>query len=275
MIDPEDKLSIQKQSKLLKVSRSSVYYKPRPLSEDELKLMRAIDALHLEHPFAGSRMLRDFLLRDGVRVGRRHMRTAMRRMGIEAIYRKPNTSKPAQGHKIYPYLLRNVAVTRANQVWSTDISYIPMKRGFVYLIAVIDWFSRRVLSWKLSITMDVSFCLEALDEALKKYGKPEIFNTDQGSQFTSIDFTGRLKKEGIAISMDGKGRWCDNVFVERFWRSIKYEEVYLHAYDSVSEARSRIGLYIQFFNSRRPHSSLQAQTPDQVYFNRPQEQLAA
>ncbi len=275
MIDPEDKLSIQKQSKLLKVSRSSVYYKPRPLSEDELKLMRAIDALHLEHPFAGSRMLRDFLLRDGVRVGRRHMRTAMRRMGIEAIYRKPNTSKPAQGHKIYPYLLRNVVVTRANQVWSTDISYIPMKRGFVYLVAVIDWFSRRVLNWKLSITMDVSFCLEALDEALKKYGKPEIFNTDQGSQFTSIDFTGRLKKEGIAISMDGKGRWCDNVFVERFWRSIKYEEVYLHAYDSVSEARSRIGQYIQFFNSRRPHSSLQAQTPDQVYFNRPQEQLAA
>jgi putative transposase len=275
MIDPEDKLSIQKQSKLLKVSRSSVYYKPRPLSEDELKLMRAIDELHLEHPFAGSRMLRDFLLRDGVRVGRRHMRTAMRRMGVEAIYRKPNTSKPAQGHKIYPYLLRNVAVTRANQVWSTDISYIPMKRGFVYLIAVIDWFSRRVLSWKLSITMDVSFCLEALDEALKKYGKPEIFNTDQGSQFTSIDFTGRLKKEGIAISMEGKGRWCDNVFVERFWRSIKYEEVYLHAYDSVSEARSRIGQYIQFFNSRRPHSSLQAQTPDQVYFNRPQEQLAA
>jgi putative transposase len=275
MIDPEDKLSIQKQSKLLKVSRSSVYYKPRPLSEDELKLMRAIDELHLEHPFAGSRMLRDFLLRDGVRVGRRHMRTAMRRMGIEAIYRKPNTSKPAQGHKIYPYLLRNVAVTRANQVWSTDISYIPMKRGFVYLIAVIDWYSRRVLSWKLSITMDVSFCLEALDEALKKYGKPEIFNTDQGSQFTSIDFTGRLKKEGIAISMDGKGRWCDNVFVERFWRSIKYEEVYLHAYDSVSEARSRIGQYIQFFNSRRPHSSLQAQTPDQVYFNRPQQQLAA
>ena len=220
-------------------------------------------------------MLRDFLLCDGVRVGRRHMRTAMRRMGIEALYRKPNTSKPAQGHKIYPYLLRNVAVTRANQVWSTDISYIPMKRGFVYLIAVIDWFSRRVLSWKLSITMDASFCLEALDEALKKYGKPEIFNTDQGSQFTSIDFTGRLKKEGIAISMDGKGRWCDNVFVERFWRSIKYEEIYLHAYDSVSEARSRIGQYIQFFNSRRPHSSLQAQTPDQVYFNRPQEQLAA
>jgi len=210
-----------------------------------------------------------------VLVGRRHMRTVMRRMGIEASYRKPNTSKPAQGHRIYPYLLRNVAVTRSNQVWATDITYVPMKRGFVYLIAVIDWFSRRVLSWKLSITMDVSFCLEALDEALSKYGKPEIFNTDQGSQFTSEAFTGRLKKEGIKISMDGKGRWCDNVFVERFWRSIKYEEIYLHAYDTVSKARSGIGQYIQFFNNRRPHSSLQAQTPDQVYFNRPLEQLAA
>jgi putative transposase len=275
MIDPENKLSIQKQSKLLKVSRSSVYYKQRPFSEDELKLMRTVDELHLEHPFAGSRMLRDMLLRDGVRVGRRHMRTVMRRMGIEAIYRKPNTSKPAQGHKIYPYLLRNVTVTRANQVWATDISYVPMKRGFVYLIAVIDWFSRRVLSWKLSITMDVSFCLEALDEALSKYGKPEIFNTDQGSQFTSEAFTGRLKKEGIDISMDGKGRWCDNVFVERFWRSIKYEEIYLHAYDSVSEARNRIGQYIQFFNQKRPHSSLKTQTPDQVYFNRMPEQMAA
>jgi putative transposase len=275
MIDPDHKLSIQKQSKLLKVSRSSVYYKPRSFSEDELKLMRAIDEFHLEHPFAGNRMLRDFLRRDDMRVGRRHMRTVMRRMGIEAIYRKPNTSKPAQGHKIYPYLLRNVAVTRANQVWSTDITYVPMKHGFVYLIAVIDWFSRRVLSWKLSITMDVSFCLEALDEALSKHGKPEIFNTDQGSQFTSIDFTGRLKQAGIAISMDGKGRWRDNVFVERFWRSIKYEEIYLHGYDSVSVARSRIGQYIQFFNNRRPHSSLQAQTPDQVYYHRPPEAMAA
>jgi putative transposase len=275
MIDPEDKLSVQKQARLLKISRSSVYYKPQPFSEDELKLMRTIDELHLEHPFAGSRMLRDLLDRDDVHVGRRHMRTVMRRMGIEALYRKPNTSKPAPGHKIYPYLLRNVEVTRVNQVWSTDISYIPMKRGFVYLVAVIDWFSRRVLSWKLSIIMDVSFCLEALDEALSKYGKPEIFNTDQGSQFTSEAFTGRLKKEGIAISMDGKGRWCDNVFIERFWRSIKYEEVYLHAYESVSEARSRIGQYVQFFNNRRPHSSLQAQTPDQVYFNRSPEQRAA
>ncbi len=275
MIDPENKLSIQKQSKLLKVSRSSVYYKPQPLSEDELKLMRAIDELHLEHPFAGNRMLCDLLRRDGVSVGRRHMRTVMQRMGIEALYQRPNLSKPAPGHRIYPYLLRNVAVTGVNQVWATDISYVPMKRGFVYLIAVIDWFSRRVLSWKLSITMDVSFCLEALDEALRKHGKPEIFNTDQGSQFTSIDFTGRLRQEGIKISMDGKGRWCDNVFVERFWRSIKYEEIYLNAYESVSSALGGIGRYIGFFHQRRPHSGLNRQTPDQLYFNRLPETLAA
>ena len=275
MIDPADKLSVQKQAKLLKISRSSVYYQPRPLSEDELALMRKIDELHLEYPFAGNRMLRDFLERDKISIGRRHMRTVMHRMGIEAIYRKPNTSKPAPGHKIYPYLLRDVAITRPNQVWSTDISYVPMKRGFVYLVAVIDWFSRRVLSWRLSNTMDVSFCLEALDEALSKHGKPEIFNTDQGSQFTSVAFTDRLKSADIKISMDGKGRWCDNVYVERFWRTIKYDEIYLHAYESVSEARSRIAKFIPFYNEVRPHSSLQAKTPDQVYFNRLPEQLAA
>jgi putative transposase len=238
-------------------------------------LMRKIDELHLDYPFAGSRMLRNMLAQRGFEVGRRHVRTLMRRMAIETLYRRPNTSKPAPGHRIYPYLLRGLAITRLNQVWSTDITYIPMAHGFVYLVAVIDWFSRRVFAWRLSITMDVSFCIEALEEALSKNGKPEIFNTDQGSQFTSEAFTGRLKKDGIAISMDGKGRWCDNVFVERFWRSIKYEEIYLHAYDSVSEARNGIGQYIQFFNNRRPHSSLQAQTPDQVYFNRPLEQLAA
>ena len=275
MIDPADKLSVQKQAKLLKISRSSVYYQPRPLSEDELALMRKIDELHLEYPFAGNRMLRDFLERDKISIGRRHMRTVMRRMGIEAIYRKPNTSKPAPGHKIYPYLLRDVAITRPNQVWSTDISYVPMKRGFVYLVAVIDWFSRRVLSWRLSNTMDVSFCLEALDEALSKHGEPEIFNTDQGSQFTSVAFTDRLKAADIKISMDGKGRWCDNVYVERFWRTIKYDEIYLHAYESVSEARSGIAKFIRFYNEVRPHSSLQAKTPDQVYFNRLPEQLAA
>ena len=237
--------------------------------------MRKLDELHLEYPFAGNRMLRAFLERDQISIGSRHMRTVMHRMGIEALYRKPNTSKPAPGHKIYPYLLRDVAIVRPNQVWSTDISYVPMKRGFVYLIAVIDWYSRRVLSWKLSNTMDVSFCLEALEEALSKHGKPEIFNTDQGSQFTSVAFTDRLKQEGIRISMDGKGRWRDNVYIERFWRTIKYDEIYLHAYEGVSEARSGIGRFIAFYNEDRPHSSLQAKTPDQVYFNRPLEQLAA
>jgi putative transposase len=215
------------------------------------------------------------LSQQGFEVGRRHVRTLMRQMAIEAIYRRPNTSKPAPGHRIYPYLLRGLAITRPNQVWAMDITYIPMARGFVYLAAVVDWFSRRVLAWKLSITMDVSFCIEALEEALSNYGKPEIFNTDQGSQFTSEAFTGRLKKEGIQISMDGKGRWCDNVFVERLWRSLKYEEVYLHAYESVSETRTKIGRYIEFYNERRPHSSLKAQTPDQVYFYRPPEALAA
>jgi putative transposase len=275
MISREEKLSIQKQVRLLRLSRSSFYYRPRAVSEADLKLMRKIDELHLEYPFAGSRLLRDMLAQRGIQVVRKYVRSLMRRMAIEALYRKPNTSKPASGHRIYPYLLRGVSVTRPNQVWAMDISYIPMARGFVYLAAVIDWFSRRVLSWKLSITMDISFCLEALDEALARYGKPEIFNTDQGSQFTSVAFTDRLKQEGIKISMDGKGRWADNVFVERFWRSIKYEEVYLYAYESVSAARNGIGSYIDFFNQQRPHSSLNRQTPDQVYFNRLPETLAA
>jgi putative transposase len=191
----------------------------------------------------------------------------MKRMGIEAIYRKPNTSKPAPGHKIYPYLLRNLPVIRPNQVWAMDITYIPMARGFVYLAAVVDWFSRRVLAWRLSITMEVEFCIETLDEALARHGRPEIFNTDQGSQFTSASFTGVLLKDGIAISMDGKGSWRDNVFVERLWKSVKYEEVYLKAYDTVSEARASIGRYFDFYNTRRPHSSLDRQTPDQAYFN--------
>ena len=275
MISREEKLSIQKQVRLLRLSRSSFYYRPRAISEVDLKLMRQIDELHLEYPFAGSRLLRDMLAQRGLQVGRKHVRTLMRRLAIEALYRKPNTSKPAPGHKIYPYLLRGLAITRPNQVWAMDISYIPMARGFVYLAAVIDWFSRRVLSWKLSNTMDVSFCLEALDEALAQYGKPGIFNTDQGSQFTSVAFTDRLKQEGIRISMDGKGRWADNVFVERFWRSLKYEHVYLHAYESVAAARNGIGGYIEFFNQQRPHSRLNRQTPDQVYFNRLPETLAA
>ena len=188
-------------------------------------------------------------------------------MGIEAIYRRPNTSKPAPGHKIYPYLLRSVSIARPNQVWAMDITYIPMARGFVYLAAVVDWFSRRVLAWRLSITLEVEFCLEAVEEALVRHGKPEIFNTDQGSQFTSADFTGLLLKHAIAISMDGKGSWRDNVFVERLWRSVKYEEVYLRAYDSVAEARASIGRYLDFYNSKRPHSSLSARTPDLAYFD--------
>jgi putative transposase len=275
MIDPEHALSVSRQAEELEISRSTVYYRPRRVPDADLFLMRRIDELHLNYPFAGSRMLRDMLSQQGLEVGRRHVRTLMRRMAIEAIYRRPNTSKPAPGHRIYPYLLRGMAITRPNQVWAMDITYIPMARGFVYLAAVVDWFSRRVLSWRLSITMDTSFCIEALEEAIEKYGRPEIFNTDQGSQFTSAAFTGRLKEEGIAISMDGKGRWADNVFVERLWRSLKYEHVYLHAYESVAEARAKIGRYFGFFNSQRPHSSLEAQTPDQVYFHRPPEAMAA
>jgi putative transposase len=275
MIDPEHDLPIKQQAEVLGISRSTVYYEPRPVSDEDLWLMRRLDELHLNYPFAGSRMLRGLLWQQGLEVGRRHIKTLMRRMGIEAIYRKPNTSKPAPGHKIYPYLLRDMAVTRPNQVWAMDITYIPMARGFIYLAAVVDWFSRRVLAWKLSITMEASFCIEAVEEALSNNEKPEIFNTDQGSQFTSDDFTGLLRKNGIDISMDGKGRWRDNVFVERVWKSIKYEEVYLHAYETVQEARTSIEKYLEFYNSIRPHSSLDGFTPDQVYFNRLPEFMAA
>ena len=275
MIDPEHDLPIKQQAEVLGISRSTVYYEPRPISDEDLWLMRRLDELHLNYPFAGSRMLRGLLWQQGLEVGRRHIKTLMKRMGIEAIYRKPNTSKPAPGHKIYPYLLRDLAVTRPNQVWAMDLTYIPMARGFIYLAAVVDWFSRRVLAWRLSITMEASFCIEAVEEALSKNEKPEIFNTDQGSQFTSDDFTGLLRKNGIDISMDGKGRWRDNVFVERVWKSIKYEEVYLHAYETVKEARTSIGKYLEFYNSIRPHSSLDGFTPDQVYFNRLPEFMAA
>jgi len=262
MIDRGHDLPLGRQVELLGLSRSTLYYEPRPVPAAELAIMRRIDELHLDYPFAGSRMLRDLLRGEGVVIGRELVATLMWRMGIEAIYRRPNTSKAAAGHKIYPYLLRGLAIERPNQVWAMDISYIPMARGFVYLAAVVDWFSRRVLSWRLSITMEVDFCLEAVEEAVCRHGRPEIFNTDQGSQFTSEAFTGLLRANGIAISMDGRGAWRDNVFVERLWRSVKYEEVYLRAYDSVGEARVSLSRYFIFYNTKRPHSSLDAQTPE-------------
>jgi putative transposase len=269
MIDRDHELSVSRQAKALGISRGSIYYLPWPVSDTDLKLMRRIDELHLEYPFAGSRMLRGLLRQEGHDVGRLHVATLMKRMGIEALYRRPNTSKPTPGHKIYPYLLRNLAITRPNQVWAMDITYIPMARGFVYLAAVIDWFSRKVLAWKLSITLAADFCIEALEEALARHGRPEIFNSDQGSQFTSTEFIKVLKAAEIAISMDGKGAWRDNIFVERLWRTVKYEEVYLRAYPSVSEARASIGRYLGFYNGTRPHSSLGGQTPDQAYYNQP------
>ena len=268
MIDRRHDLSITKQAEALGISRSSVYYSPRPVPTAELAVMRRMDELHLEFPFAGSRMLRDLLNRDGTAIGRRRVSTLMKRMGIEAIYRKPNTSTPAPGHKIYPYLLRGMVIDAPDKVWAMDITYVPMARGFVYLAAAIDWFSRRVLAWRLSITLEAAFCVEALEEALARHGRPEIFNTDQGSQFTGEAFTGALTRNRIAISMDGKGAWRDNVFVERLWRSVKYEEVYLRAYDTVAEARASIRQYLSFYNSRRPHSSLDRQTPDQACFTR-------
>jgi putative transposase len=267
MIDHDHDLPLVRQAQVLNISRSSVYYRPRPVSPSDLVLMRRIDELHLDYPFAGARMLRDMLAREGFGIGRLHVSTLMKRVGIEAIYRRPNTSKPAPGNKVYPYLLRNLAVTRPNQVWAIDITYIPMARGFVYLTAVVDWFSRRVLAWRLSISMDVGFCIEAVEEAMSRHGAPEILNSDQGSQFTSQAFTGLLRDNGISISMDGKGSWRDNVFVERLWRSIKYEEVYLRAYETVADARASIGRYMAFYNARRPHSSLDRMTPDEAYFN--------
>jgi putative transposase len=266
MIDRAHDLPIVRQAEALNVSRSSVYYLPRPVPEADLVIMRRLDRLHLEFPFAGSRMLKGLLAAEGSQVGRRHVKTLMRRMGIEALYRRPRTTKPEPGHKIYPYLLRGREITRPNQVWAMDITYIPMARGYVYLAVVLDWASRRVLSWRVSITMEAAFCVETLQDALEKHGKPEIFNTDQGSQFTGAAFTGVLTDNGIAISMDGKGAWRDNVFVERLWRSVKYEEVYLKAYDSVGGARASIGCYLDFYNRRRPHSSLDGTTPDRAYF---------
>ena len=266
MIDRTHALPISRQAVALGLSRGSVYYVPRPVSEADLALMRRLDALHLDFPFAGARMLRRLLRRDGVAIGRRHVTTLMRRMGIRAIAPQPGTSKRHRAHPVFPYLLRGRTITQPNQVWAMDITYIPMARGFLFLAAVMDWASRRVLSWRTSVTLDTDFCMEAVEDALARYGRPAIFNTDQGSQFTSSAFTGLLQDHGIAISMDGKGCWRDNIFVERLWRSIKYEEVYLHAYASVSEARTGLGRYLTQYNTARPHSSLADRTPDEAYF---------
>jgi len=275
MIDRSNVLPLTRQAGLLRLSRSSVYYLPRPVPLARLAIMRRMDVLHHDYPFAGSRMLRDLLRAEGVLIGRWAVATLMRRMGIEALYRRPNTSRPAPGHKIYPYLLRGLAVDRPNQVWAMDITYIPMARGFVYLTAVLDWFSRRVLAWRLSITLEAEFCLDAVNDALARHSKPEIFNTDQGSQFTGAAFTGLLHKHGIAISMDGRGAWRDNVFIERLWRTVKYEEVYLRAYDSVGDARASLGEYLDFYNRRRPHSSAGGRTPEQAYLDLMPRQMAA
>lgn len=266
MIDRGHDLPVTRQCKILSLARSTAYYRPQQAREADLALMRKIDELHLEYPFAGSRMLKDMLRQDGHAVGRKHVTTLMKRMNIEAVYKKPNTSRRHPAHAVYPYLLRHMEISRPNHVFAADITYIPMKRGFVYLFAVMDWASRRVLAWRLSNTLTTDFCIEAVQEAIYRCGKPDIFNTDQGSQFTSLEFTQLLKENDIAISMDGRGCWRDNVFVERLWKSIKYEEVYLRAYETVSAARSGIARYIDFYNTRRPHSSLDGMTPDAFYF---------
>ncbi len=265
MIDRNHELPVVQQARLLKVSRGAVYYLPRPASEADLALMRRLDELHLKHPFMGARMLRDQLAREGVHAGRRHIGTLMRRMGIEALAPQPGTSRAAHGNKIYPYLLRNVPIVRANQVWALDTTYIPMAKGFVYLTAVVDVASRRVLTHKVAITLEACHAREIIEEAFARFGKPEIVNTDQGSQFTAEEFTLAVLKQGCKLSMDGKGAWRDNVFVERLWRSVKYERVYLMAYDSVGAARTSIAQYLDWYNTERPHSSLDRTTPDSVY----------
>lgn len=266
MIDKTAALPVTRQCQLLELSRSSVYYERQPVAQSDLALMRRMDELHLDFPFAGSRMLRDLLRLEGHPVGRKRVRRLMQLMGLQTLYRRKNTSRRHPGHAVFPYLLRGLCVDRPNQVWAMDITYLPMKRGFVYLAVVLDWYSRRILSFQLSNSLTTDFCIEAVEEAIARHGKPEIFNTDQGCQFTSGDFVTLLQDHNIRISMDGKGCWRDNVFVERLWKTVKYEEVYLHAYDSVSQARQALCRYIAFYNTRRPHSALDGKTPDTVYF---------
>lgn len=268
-------MPLTRQSQILELSRSSLYYEAVPASDRDLELMRAIDETHMKYPYMGSRSIRDQLQDKGHQVGRQHVSTLMKKMGIAAMYRKPRTSKPHPAHKVYPYLLRGLEINRANHVWAADITYLPMARGFCYLVAIMDWASRKVLAWRLSNTLDASFCVEALQEAIARYGTPEIFNTDQGSQFTSEDFVEVLQDHNIRISMDGKGRWMDNVFIERLWWSVKYQDVYLKAYESISETRKGLTKYFDFYNRRR-HQSLDRRTPDNVYWSTlPKKQVAA
>lgn len=266
MVSSEEELSITCQCELLDIPRSSFYYIPEPVSDEELALMKLIDQCYLELPYYGTRRIKDWLYDEhGLVVNRKRIQRLRRLMAIETLYPKRNLSLANQKHKVYPYLLRGLDINRPNQVWSTDITYVPMAQGFIYLIAVMDWYSRKVLSWRVSTSMDTSFCIDALEDAIETYGSPEIFNTDQGSQFTSEEFTGVLKANDIAISMDGKGRWVDNVFVERLWRSVKYEEVYLNAYDTVADAKKRLGRYFERFNTKRRHQGINGLTPDMLY----------
>jgi putative transposase len=274
MVTRTDPLPVKRQCELLDLPRSTFYHAPRPVSDREFELMRLIDRCHLKYPFYGSRRIRDWLEDQGHRVNRKMVQRLMRTMDLVARYPRRHLSKPDIAHKIYPYLLRDLVIDRPNQVWSTDITYIPMARGFVYLVAVMDWYSRKVLSWRLSNTLDASFCVDALNAAIETYGVPEIFNTDQGSQFTSEEFTAVLKHHRINISMDGKGQWVDNVFVERLWRSVKYEEVYLKAYEGMADARTSLATYFKFYNSERRHQSLDRRTPDSIYYQ-PAARMAA
>lgn len=276
MIDRGHPLPLTRQSEILQLSRSSLYYEAVPINDRDLDMMRRIDEIHLKYPFMGSRSIRDQLQGMGYQVGRGHVSTLMKKMGIAALYQKPRLSKPHPAHTVYPYLLRGLEITRANHVWAADITYLPMARGFCYLVAIMDWASRKVLAWRLSNTLDASFCIEALEEALTRYGVPEIFNTDQGSQFTSEGFLGMLSSRDIRISMDGKGRWMDNIFIERLWKSMKYENVYLYGYESIGAARQGLREYFEFYNSQRRHQSLDRRTPDDVYWSTlPQKQVAA
>jgi putative transposase len=276
MIEPEHgQLSIARQCELVSISRSGLYYRPTGETPLNLELMRLIDRQFLETPWSGSRQMARHLRREGYTVGRKRVRRLMAKMGLAPIYQRPRTTVPHPEHRIYPYLLRDLVIDRPNQVWCADLTYIPMRRGFLYLVAIMDWASRKVLSWRVSNTMDVEFCLEALEEALERFGKPEIFNTDQGSQFTSPRFTGILQAAGIRISMDGRGRWMDNVFIERLWRSLKYESVYLHAFETGSELRAGLSWWIDYYNARRPHSTLAGRTPDEAYGAIETEKLAA